>query len=227
MRRVLLLAGVLLLLAAAKPTVVEDDIVRYELPPAWTATGESGEYWLDAEQEVGSLLLLPPDPEMPLEVRLAEIEEQFLSTGVIDRETSEIRRMDGDPVHVRRYRLTMAGSDTAPVVIHQYSFVRSAVRVLLQVETAPEGGHAEELFETIYRSLEVLRAPDPFDVEMEPGFEDEEAIEDSSALFEAFDEESTFFEDDSAAIFLEGDDFEAIVDSSDATIQEPGEPDGK
>jgi hypothetical protein len=216
-----------LLLSAAKPTVVEDDVARYELPPAWTATGEAGEYWLEADQDVGSLLLLPPDPEMPLEVRLAEIEEQFLSTGVIDRETSEIRRMDGDPVHVRRYRLTMAGSDASPVAIHQYSFVRSAVRVLLQVETAAEGGSEEELFGTIYRSLEVLRAPDPFDVEMEPGFEDEEAVDDSTSLLDALDDESTFFEDDSAAIFLEGDDFEAIVDSSDATIQEPGDPDGK
>lgn len=155
-----------------------------EVPSSWDVSGEAGEYWLESEQDVASLLLLPPDPDMTLDVRLAEIEEQFLSTGVIHLEASETRPADaetGEVVHYRRYRLTTGpDSDATSVVLHEYSFLRSAVRVLLQVETPPEGGKQEELFDAVHKTLEVRVAPDPFEVEMDPFSEDSLEMDPSS-----------------------------------------------
>lgn len=163
-------AGVLFAPAArAKDVVFEDESLRMKVPSAWNVSGEVGEYWLEAGDDVASLLLLPPDPDVTLDVRLAEIEEQFLSTGVIKLEASETRSADGDSsavVHYRRYRLSSGPeSESTSVVLHEYSFDRSAVRVLLQVETPPKGGAQEALFQAIHRSLEVKAAPDAFEVE--------------------------------------------------------------
>jgi hypothetical protein len=168
--------------AHAKDVVFEDEWVRMALPSSWSVSGEAGEYWLDADQDVASLLLLPPDPDVTLDVRLAEIEEQFLSTGVIKLEKSEARPADesGEVAHYRRYRLTTGPeSESTSVVLHEYSFVRSAVRVLLQVETPPRGGGQEKLFEAIHRTLEVRLAPDAFDVEIDPFGADSLAAPDS------------------------------------------------
>ena len=174
-------AGVLLL----GGVVFEDPDVRFEVPEDWTVTGESGEYLLESEHDFASLLLLPPDPDRPLDVVLAEIEEQFVSTGQISLEESAVRRVDGDLVRTHRYRFDMAGEDASPVMMHQYSFVRSAVHVLLQVETPPEGADPEPLFAAIHSTLEVLTAPDLFgddsedvpdpDAEALPDDEDEAA----------------------------------------------------
>jgi hypothetical protein len=170
--------------AFAGDVVFEDETVRMKVPPEWNVTGEAGEYWLEWEQQVASLLLLPPDPDMPLEVRLAEIEEQFLSTGVIHREKTETRPPDarGEVVHYRRYRLsTGADVDTASIVLHEYSFVRSGVRVLLQVETPPEAEAPEDLFAAIHRSLEVRVAPDPFEDAVDPSLPDTSSVPADSA----------------------------------------------
>lgn len=160
----------------------EDKQVRFEVPEGWTVSGESGEYLLEAEPDVASLLLLPPDPDRPLETVLAEIEEQFVSTGQIEPEGSEERSVDGNVVHVNRYRFDMVGEAAPPVRMIQYSFVRSAVQVLLQVETSSDATDPEPLFAAVHGSLEILVAPDLFGAE-DPGFDpDAEAIpEDDSA----------------------------------------------
>ncbi len=156
----------------AAGVVFEDAEVRFEVPEGWTVSGAEGEYLMESEQSVASLLLLPPDPDRPIEVVLAEIEEQFLSTGQIERLGSEDRMTDSDLVRVHRYRFDMANEASAAVLMHQYSFVRSAVHVLLQVETPPEGADPEPLFDTIHGSLEILLAPDLFDEPAEePGEE--------------------------------------------------------
>ena len=173
------IAAAVVLLATV---VFEDSSVRFEMPEGWTAAGEDGEYAMESGQDVASLLLLPPDPDRPIEVILAEIEEQFLSTGAIRSEGSEVRQMEGgETVRVRHYRLLLAGESAGSMLMHQYSFVRSAVHVLLQVETPPSGSKPEKLFETIHRSLEVRRAPDPFEnEEAEPS--DEDGEDDPSVL---------------------------------------------
>ncbi len=148
---------------AVAGVVYEDAEVRFEVPEDWTVSGEEGEYLMESEQDVASLLLLPPDPDRPIEVVLAEIEEQFLSTGQIVREAAEDRMVDGELVRVHRYRFDMANEESAAVLIHQYSFVRSAVHVLLQVETPIEGADPEPLFRALHGSLEILLAPDLFD----------------------------------------------------------------
>jgi hypothetical protein len=181
----------------AEPQVVEDELVRFQTAPGWTATGEGGEYRLESEQNVASLLLLPPDPLISLDVRLAEIEAQFLSTGVIHRERSETRDLDGDLVRVRCYRLEPGGAAEAhPLFLHQYSFERSDVHVLLQMETLREDGGEEELFRSIFETLTIVGEPAPFAAD-EPAW-------------------------DGPGIGAEP--FEAIVDSSDATVYEPEEP---
>ncbi len=197
-----IVGGVACLGADSDRVIVEDDWTRYELPPGWTATGEGGEYWLDAEQDVASLLLLPPDPDLSLEARLAEIEAQFLSTGVFEADSSETRELNGELIHVRRYRLKSGGAvDAAPSLLHQYSFVRSAVHVLLQVETTMRGGEEEKLFRTIHGSLEILRPPDPSALDALP-----------------------LEEGESGEVWVDPDDTEAIVDSSDATVYEEPDP---
>ncbi|MFN8177889.1 MAG: hypothetical protein U0167_08175 [bacterium] len=168
----LLLATAIASRALADGTVFQDETVRMSVPSSWSVTGEAGEYSLEAGSDVASLLLLPPDPDQSLEVRLAEIEEQFLSTGIIRLETSE-ERPGIDPseegVSYRRYRLVSGpAKDPTSILLHQYSFVRSAVRILLQVETPPRGGGQERLFDAIHRSLVVRRAPDPFEADIDP-----------------------------------------------------------
>lgn len=163
---------------AAAAVVFEDVEVRFEVPEGWTVSGEEGEYLMESEQDVASLLLLPPDPDRPIEVVLAEIEEQFLSTGQIERQSAEERLVDGELVRVHRYRFDMANEGAGAVLMHQYSFVRSAVHVLLQVETPTEGADPEPLFHAIHGSLEILLAPDLFDApaeEPDPGDPGEEA----------------------------------------------------
>ena len=145
----------------AGTVVVEGESARFEIPDDWNASGEAGEYWLESGADVASLLLLPPDPDRPMEVILAEIEEQFLSTGIIEPLDSEIRRIGEDIVHVRKYRLEMATGDA--ILMNQYVWVASAVHVLLQVETPPDGGDEEDLFRAIHGTLEIRLAPDPFE----------------------------------------------------------------
>lgn len=152
---------------AVAGVVFEDAEVRFEVPDGWAVSGEEGEYLMESEQDVASLLLLPPDPDRPIEIVLAEIEEQFLSTGQIEREAAEDRMVNGELVRVHRYRFDMANEESAAVLMHQYSFVRSAVHVLLQVETPIEGGDPESLFLAIHGSLEILLAPDLFDAPAE------------------------------------------------------------
>lgn len=150
--------------------VVEDPSVRFEVPEGWTASGSGGEYWMESGPETASLLLLPPDPERSLDVILADIEAQFLSTGTIEAVDSDTRRVRGETVFERRYRLLLAGSERGDdaILMHQYSFVRSAVHVLLQVESPPRHAHAETLFRTVHASLEIRRAPDPFGEAIDP-----------------------------------------------------------
>ena len=144
-------AGVLLL----GTVTFEDPEVRFEVPEGWSVSGESGEYLIETERDYASLLLLPPDPDRPLETVLAEIEEQFISTGQISLEESGTREVDGDLVRTHRYRFEMAGEDTGSVIMHQYSFERAGMHVLLQVETPPGESDPEAMFTAIHRSLEI------------------------------------------------------------------------
>ncbi len=159
-----LLTGIGLLAASLPAAAYEDDAIHVMLPVGWSIDGGDGEYWLDSELDVASLLLLPDDPDRPLDVRLAEIEEQFLSTGRIELEESEPREEDGQTIHYRRYRLMLAGStDPDAILLHQYLFERTGVRVLLQVETPP-GRQAEDLFFRVFQTLEVRASVEPFEV---------------------------------------------------------------
>jgi hypothetical protein len=170
-------AGLLAAFGLLVAPMFEDESVRFEMPEGWTASGEAGEYWMESGPDVASLLLLPPDPDRPIEVILADIEEQFLSTGAIEPESSGTLNVDGNVVHVRRYRLEVAGSGADAILMHQYVFVRSAIHVLLQVETPPKGSDPEPLFREIHRTLEIRLAPDPFDAGIDPFSEAEEAPE--------------------------------------------------
>ena len=164
----LLLAGWIgcLVLAADAETSFEDGTVRIELPAGWYIDGEAGEYLLESDdQDVASLLLLPFETEKSLAERLAEIEEQFLATQIIRIESSESRSIEGEDVFYRRYRLMMAGSeaeDATSIQLHQYSFWRAEVHVLLQIETPPEKQAQEDLFRSIFDSLEIHHVPNPF-----------------------------------------------------------------
>jgi hypothetical protein len=170
--RWLLFAGGLLA-AAAAPTRFEDGAVRVELPASWSIEGGAGEYRLQSEgEDVASLLLLLSEFHGSLHERLAEIEQQFVETGIIEPVAAESRRRDGVDVLYRRYRLMMGGPEGERadiVMLHQYSFERSGVPVLLQVETAPARTSQEELFEAVFRSLAILKVPGPFLFEDEPG----------------------------------------------------------
>lgn len=153
-------------LAAAAETSFEDETVRIELPAGWHIDGEDGEYLLESDdQNVASLLLLAFETEKSMAERLAEIEEQFLATQIIRIESSELRTIEGEDVFYRRYRLMMAGSeaeDATSIQLHQYSFWRAEVQVLLQIETPPGKQAQEDLFTAIFGSLEIQRVPDPF-----------------------------------------------------------------
>jgi hypothetical protein len=144
----------------------EDSWIRVELPKGWTIDGEAGEYMLESDTEdIASLLVLAADPERTLEEVLADIEEQFLSTGMFTLEATDERQVDGEPVHLRRYRVTGGpgrGEDAAATVHHQYSFWRDDVHVLLEVETGVKSAAPERLFSKVFSTLQVLEPPVPF-----------------------------------------------------------------
>ncbi len=148
------------------PRRYEDLTITVALPSGWRIDGAEGEYLLESDdQNVASLLLLTPEADRSLEERLAAIEEQFTTTGMIELEESEARVEADVEVFYRRYRLTLAGAqeeDSAAILLHQYSFWRANVQVLLQVETVPELPASEDLFSQIFRTLEIHRAPNPF-----------------------------------------------------------------
>lgn len=161
----MLLVGMLILGTPDPSRIFEDEMIRVELPKAWQMQGEAGEYRLESDsQQSASLLLISVDAEQSLEARLAEIEQQFLSTGIITAEASEAWEMDGESVLYRRYRLMVAATQdkNESILMHQYSFVREDVQILLQVETNPQRQAPRELIRAIVRTLEILRAPDPF-----------------------------------------------------------------
>ncbi len=170
----------------------EDSWIRLELPQGWSIDGEGGEYMLESgAEDIASLLVLAPDPERTIEEVLAEIEEQFLSTGMFALESTEERIVDGEPVHVRRYRMTGGPADDkdANVTIHhQYSFWRSDVHVLLQVETGEKSASPDRLFSKIFSTLEVLEAPVPFLYEDYGDEEFEAELAPDDAVLEGFDE---------------------------------------
>ena len=127
------------------------------------------------EEDIASLLILPADPERSLEELLADIEEQFLSTGLFAIDSSEEREVNGTPVHLRRYRRMAAGADSTEAIHDQYIFWRSHVQVLLQVESMDKSAAPERLFSKIFDTLEILSAPEPFfyeDFWGDPAFEE-------------------------------------------------------
>ncbi len=155
----------------------EDTTIHVDLPSNWEISGESGEYRLEAQgQEIASLLILAAEPDRSLEERLAEIEEQFLSTGIIKLEEAAQRTEDGEPIHYRRFRLEPAGESDreSDILLHQYSFWRAGVQVLLQIETPPEPSSQDDLFFRIFQTLEIREIPAPFI------YEDSRASADSS-----------------------------------------------
>ena len=172
-KAILVLFGVALSASTVGARAHDDESIRVELPSGWEIYGESGEYQLESSgADVGSLLLLPLDAALTLEERLAEIERQFFATGLIELEESESRKVEGVPVVYRRYRLTMGASeetDAPEIALHQYFFVRRDVQVLLQVETGPGGRSHRKVFDEIFSSLEVLRAPEPMPFLDPPG----------------------------------------------------------
>jgi hypothetical protein len=176
-----------ILLASAASTSFQDAWIRFELPKGWSIEGESGEYMLESEEEdeedVASLLILPSDPERSMEELLADIEEQFLSTGLFAIDSSEERDVNGTPVHLRRYRRMAAEGDSTESIHTQYIFWRSNVQVLLQVEAAEKSAAPERLFTKIFETLEILSVPEPFfyeDFWGDPALE--EAIPDGAVI---------------------------------------------
>jgi hypothetical protein len=153
----------------SKPVAFEDGTIRVQLPAGWSIEGEAGEYQLESDdQDMGSMLLIPFDSDTTLEERLAEIDQQFLATGIIELEAAEERKVDGQEISYRRYRVKMAdGEDTEgnSVMLHQYVFSRNDVHALVQVESAAERSSSEELFTKIFKTLEVLETPIPFEVD--------------------------------------------------------------
>lgn len=151
---------------ASSPVRFEDETIAVELPPGWTMDGQAGEYQLTSEgQDTASLLLLLSEFEGTLNERLAEIEEQFVETGLIEPELAESRNVDGITVLHRRYRLTMGGEQAEAghsVLLHQYSFERAGVPVLLQVETVPHRNAYDRLFRAVLATLEIRDVPPPF-----------------------------------------------------------------
>lgn len=152
--------------AAGAPERFRDETVSVELPDGWTMDGQAGEYQLSSEgQDTASLLLLISEYDGTLSERLAEIEQQFVETGLIEPEGAESRKVDGVTVLHRRYRLTMGGTRVEAghsILLHQYSFERKGVPVLLQIETVPGRTGYDKLFRAVLGSLEILAAPPPF-----------------------------------------------------------------
>jgi hypothetical protein len=169
---------VIALLVTSPAPAFEDEAVRLDLPEGWTIEGEAGEYrLLSPEDDAGSLLLLLAEFEGTLSERLAEIERQFVETGMIEPEASETRHADGSEILYRRYRLTPGGAqepgDGSALLLHQYSFERANIPVLLQVEADPDHTTHEELFRVVVSSLEIRRTPDWFLFLDEAGSEEE------------------------------------------------------
>lgn len=159
-----LLTAILLASVASAP--FQDAWIKVEPPKGWSIEGESGEYMLESdEEEIASLLILPRDPERSMEELLADIEEQFLSTGLFAVDSSEEKDMNGTPVHLRRYRRMAAGGDSVESIHSQYIFWRGDVQVLLQVEAAVKSPAPERLFNKIFSTLEILSVPEPFSYE--------------------------------------------------------------
>jgi hypothetical protein len=161
------LLPVLALLIASPSPAFEDATIRLDLPEGWTIEGEAGEYrLLSSDDDAASLLLLLAEFQGTLSERLAEIERQFVETGIIEPEASEARPTETGEVLYRRYRLTLVGAQEPgagpALLLHQYSFERAKIPVLLQVEADP--GHAahEKLFEAVFSSLEIRGAPEQF-----------------------------------------------------------------
>lgn len=152
--------------AATDPVRFQDETLAVDLPADWTMSGQGGEYQLTSEsQDTASLLLLLAEPGGTLSERLAEIEQQFLETDLIEPELAESRKVDGVPVLHRRYRLTMGGAEAeagTSILLHQYSFERAGIPVLLQVETAPGRSAHEKLFRGVLETLEIRAAPPRF-----------------------------------------------------------------
>jgi hypothetical protein len=161
-----ILVSVLTIGGRPAPRTFDDEMIRLELDSAWRIEGESGEYFLESDdQDIASMMILPPDSERTMEERLADIEEQFLGTGIIEIEISETRTRDDEEISYRRYRLMMAGSEAEEsnwIYLHQYSFWRADVQVLVQVETIPGRESHQELFDRIFDTLEVYQAPEPY-----------------------------------------------------------------
>ncbi len=158
-------------------------------------------------EDIASLLVLSPDPERTIEEVLAEIEEQYLSTGMFTLETTEERQVDGEPVHMRRYRMTGGpdrSEDATATIHHQYSFWRDDVQILLEVETGDKSAAPERLFSKVFSTLQVLEPPVPFlyedygdeseEMEMAPPDENLESMEggaaDSADMIPAEDEDA-------------------------------------
>ena len=152
-----------ILLASVASGSFQDAWIKVELPKGWSIEGESGEYMLESdEEEIASLLILPRDPERTMEELLADIEEQFLSTGLFAIDSSEERDINGTPVHLRRYRRMAAGEDSTESIHSQFIFWRGEVQVLLQVEAAEKTSAPERLFNKILSTLEIVSVPEPF-----------------------------------------------------------------
>lgn len=160
------LAGALASPAQASAEEFTDPDLRLEVPEGWSLEGQEGEYWLtSAEDDVASLLVLAPADDRPLEVLLAEIDEQFISTGILEPVTFSTRSVDHQEVVYREYRLTGPPSEGPSVRLHQYIFARADALVLLQIETVSQTPESERLFAVVFESLELRAAPDPFLVE--------------------------------------------------------------
>lgn len=120
---------------------------------------------LSDDEDVASLLLLLTEFDGTLAERLAEIERQFMETGLIEPEEATATETDGDEILYRRYRLTMGGpgaEEGHSILLHQYSWERAGVPVLLQVESVPGRSAHRDLFAMIHRTLRIRTAPDAF-----------------------------------------------------------------
>ncbi|NNE43572.1 MAG: hypothetical protein HKN12_05150 [Gemmatimonadetes bacterium] len=152
--------------ADAAPVSFEDPTLQVRIPEGWSIDGHDGEYrlWSD-DEDAASLLLLLTEFDGTLEERLAEIERQFMETGLIEPEEASTVRSDGATVFYRRYRLSMGGpgaEEGHAVLLHQYSWERGGVPVLLQVESDPDREVHGPLFDLVQQSLRIRTPPELF-----------------------------------------------------------------